>query len=382
MFSRYPGPSEGLYTVNPLHMCVRQPLNVDDEDLCDGMEHSQINKPLSQPTVMSYNLQRIRLAKICLEITESTPFNIRGLTHERIIEIDGKIEAFINTVPEFLKLDEHRTSVATTNVDPVDRFSPGIVIQRYILNSLLLAQRCKFHLQYLGRMSSAAEKNSVEYNASREICLNTARLIIRLERALEHENVAFAKVRLKFSGVLYCVFMATMVLALDLCLNKRATTKGNNPNCEEHGYNQSESVDEERKAELVHACRILAQARQESLMAARVLDSLLRTLKRHQLAIPSLDRPSTATGDGPKTLSSSAVNMPTDSPITAPTTVDDELKSMDDGIAIASTAGHKDIVNDLPDLSYLDELWNTFNDGIDFETLCQGGWFSGMDSQF
>jgi hypothetical protein len=382
MFSRYPGPSEGLYTVNPHHMCVRQPLNADDEDLCDGMEYSQMNKPLSEPTVMSYNLQRMRLAKICLEITESTPFNIRGLTHERIVEIDGKIEAFINTVPEFLRLDEHMTSVARTNGEVVDRFSPGIVIQRYILNSLLLAQRCKFHLQYLGRMSSAVEKNSAEYIASRKTCLNTARLIIQLEQALEDENVAFAKVRLKFSGVLYCVFMATMVLGLDLCLNKRATTKVNNPNCDEHGYNQSENVDEGRKAELVHACRILAQAREESPMAAKLLDSLLRALKRHQLTIPSLDRPSTGTADGQKTLSSSEVSMPIDSPITAPTTVDDELKSIGDGIAIALTTGHKDVVNDIPDLSYLDELWNTFNDGIDFETLCQGGWFSGMDSQF
>lgn len=304
------------------------------------------------------------------------------MTHERIVEIDSKIEAFINTMPEFLRLDDTKTPMARANVEMISRFSPGIVIQRYILNSLLLAQRCKFHLQYLGRMSSAAEKNSAEYIASRETCLNTARLIIRLEQALEHENVAFAKVRLKFSGVLYCVFMATMVLGLDLCLNKRAMTKANNPNGEENGYDtQSEPEDEERKVELVLACRILAQAREESPMAAKLLDSLLRTLKKHQLTIPSLDHPSTGTEEGHKALPSSELSMPTDSPITVPTSVDDGLKSIRD-IHIASTAGYKDIVNDIPDLSYLDELWNTFNDGIDFETLCQGGWFSGMDSQF
>lgn len=382
MFTRYPGPSEGIYTVNSLHMRVRQPLHADDEDLFDGMEFSQIDKPLSEPTAMSYNLQRIRLARICLEITDSTPLNNHRLTHERVMEIDTKIEGFIHTLPEFLRPDEYKTPMAITTGDTVDRFSPGIVIQRYILNSLLHAQRCKFHLQYLGQMSSAAEKNSAEYIASREICLNTARLIIRFERALEHENVAFAKVRLKFSGVLYCIFMATMVLGLDLCLNKRSTTKANKPNETQHGHNQSENVDEERKAELVHACRIIAQARRESPMATKLLDSLLKTLKKHQLTIPSLDRPGTDATYCQQTSTSSDVSLATDSPITLQASVDDELNSRDDGIALASTAGLKDAANEMPDLSYLDELWNTFNDGMDFETLCQGGWFSELESTF
>lgn len=382
MFSRYPGPFEGLYTIHPHHMCVRQPLNADDEDLFDGMEVSQVDKPLSQPTGMSYNVQRIRLAKICLEITDSVPFTSRSLTHEQIMDIDHKIESFINTLPEFLRAVENRSSAARTNVGVVDRFSPGIVIQRYILNSLVHAQRCKFHLQYLGQMSSAAEKSSAEYAASREICLNTARSIIRFERALEHESVAFAKVRLKFSGVLYCLFMATMVLGLDLCLNKRSTTKTRNQDVREHGHNQPETVDEERKAELVHACRILAQARKESLMAAKLLDSLFDTLKKHRVTVPPLDLLRTGTTGGQQASSSSDMGMPTDSPATAPTTIDVELDPFDEGIADNPDAGFKDLMSDMPDLPYFDDLWNTFNDGVDFESLYQGGWFSGREPQF
>jgi len=43
-------------------MIVKKPLNLNDEDLVDGM--SQDQKPLSWPTVMSYPLQRIRIAEI------------------------------------------------------------------------------------------------------------------------------------------------------------------------------------------------------------------------------------------------------------------------------------------------------------------------------
>jgi hypothetical protein len=43
-------------------MVVKKPLNLNDEDLVDGM--SQDQKPLSWPTVMSYPLQRIRIAEI------------------------------------------------------------------------------------------------------------------------------------------------------------------------------------------------------------------------------------------------------------------------------------------------------------------------------
>jgi len=363
-------------------MCVRQPLHANDEDLFDGMEASHVDKPLSEPTVMSYNLQRIRLARICLEITDSTPFRSRRLTHEQIMEFDAKIEGFINTLPEFLRPDEYKMPAARTNREAIGRLSPGIVIQRYILNSLLHAQRCKFHLQYLGQMSAAAEQNSTEYLASREICLDTARLIIRFERALEHENVAFAKVRLKFSGVLYCIFMATMVLGLDLCLNKKSTPKAKIPNGAKHGHNQSESIDEERKAEVVHACRILAQARRESPMAAKLLDSLSKTLKKYQLTIPPLDRPSTDTTDCQQASTSSEMTLVTDSPITLPSNVVDELNFRDHGIVVDSTSGLNDTANEMSDISYIDELWSTFNDGIDFEALCQGGWFSDIESTF
>lgn len=381
MFARYPGPFEGLYTIHPHHMCVRQPLNIDDADLFDGMDLSQIDRPLSQPTEMSYNIQRIRLARICLEITDSVPFNDRSFTHEKIMTIDKKIQDFINTLPDFLRLDDNRPSVARKGGE-VDRFSRGIVIQRYIINSLLHAQRCKFHLQYLGQMSTAIDKNSREYKASREICLTTARSIIRFEQALEHESSAFAKVRLKFSGILYCLFMATMVLGLDLCLNKPLSAKAKTSIGRGHRRNQSETFDEERKAELVHACRILALARKESLMASKLLDSLLNTLKKHQVTVPPLDLVKTGTRVGQEASLPLGTSMPTDSPVTVQTSTEEEMSSSVQDTASNPNIALKDLVDDIPDLSYFDELWNTFNDGMDFEALCQGDWFSGREPQF
>lgn len=54
MLSRYAGPQEGVYTIDPRHMAANHPLNVNDEDLVDG--NSVTDLPLSHPTSMSYFL--------------------------------------------------------------------------------------------------------------------------------------------------------------------------------------------------------------------------------------------------------------------------------------------------------------------------------------
>ena len=43
-------------------MVVKKPLNINDEELSDGM--SRIEQPLSLPTAMSYSLQKIRVAEM------------------------------------------------------------------------------------------------------------------------------------------------------------------------------------------------------------------------------------------------------------------------------------------------------------------------------
>jgi hypothetical protein len=66
--ARFDAAVRGVYHCYPRQMVVKKPMNLNDEDLVDGM--SQDQKPLSWPTVMSYLLQRIRIAEIMRSLTD------------------------------------------------------------------------------------------------------------------------------------------------------------------------------------------------------------------------------------------------------------------------------------------------------------------------
>ncbi|KAJ5090819.1 hypothetical protein N7532_009503 [Penicillium argentinense] len=158
-FSQFAGPQKGVYTIHPRQMATRKPLNMNDEDLFDGM--GAVGQSIDQPTSMSYCLQRIRLGELCRELTDSEPFATMGTTtpdYQRIKDIDSK-------------------------------------------------------------MSDATDP---KYSYSRDACLEAARMVIRTERQLSTESLPFVLMRLKSSGILHCVCMAIIVLLMDLCLSKSA----------------------------------------------------------------------------------------------------------------------------------------------------------------
>jgi hypothetical protein len=83
--ARFAAAVRGVYHCHPRQMAVKKPLNLNDEDLVDGM--SQDQKPLSWPTVMSYPLQRIRIAEIMRSLIDRNALTMSyagGLSHNAI----------------------------------------------------------------------------------------------------------------------------------------------------------------------------------------------------------------------------------------------------------------------------------------------------------
>lgn len=328
MFSRYPGPHEGSYTVNPKHMKVNKPCNTNDDDLKDRVR--TVNRPLSQPTSMSYFLQRVKLAELCRGFTDSASSvdaGLNGAVHSQILEIDAAIEKFVNEMPRFFCLNPDRAD-GCNNLDT--QRAPGIIIQRYILNSLVHAQRCKLHVQLLAQGFA-----DPAYAHSREKCLDAARTIIRTERLLSMENIPFVLIRLKFSGVLYCVFRAIIVLLLDVCLNKGA------------------SDEELRKAEVVQAFSVLEEARSQSTMATKLLESLMSVVRKHRVILPEPIRTSLQEGRLP----AAAQNIGFSGTATT-----SERSGMGE-------IGETDTQKLSLDLSYFDDIWQSFDCEMDIGPL-------------
>jgi hypothetical protein len=259
------GPQGSIYTINPRHMVVNKPRNINDEDLVDGMPTTE--QPLCQPTSMSYFLQRIRMAELCRDFIDRIPLSLsrpENVSYSQVLEIDSAFHKYIKEIPPFFRLDGDSLE-QLSHIDA--RRAPAIIIQRYILNSLVYSLRLKLHLPYLTRCSS-----DPTYLPSRETCLESARHIIQTERMLEKESLPFVLTRLRFSPILQFAFMAVIVPLVDMCVNKCAGAE-----------------EEARKAEMADAFSILQDARDQSAMGANLLDSLMGVLRRYKVSLPVLD---------------------------------------------------------------------------------------------
>ncbi|EEP81635.1 predicted protein [Uncinocarpus reesii 1704] len=257
--ARYGGPGEGVYQVNPRHMIVKKPRNINDVDLVDN--GPQLELPISQPTDMSYFLQRIRLAEISRSIVDHNPMAVisfGGLSYyAHVIAMDFELSEMINNIPSFFHLDRYEANTSS--------MSSGIFIQAYLLNSVIHTQRCKLHLRYL----TSGPNNNPNYASSRATCLTSARQLIRAEAQLERAQHPFVLIRLRLSGMLYGVFLASIALLMDAYINGAGSLQ-----------------DEIRRGDVAEALRIVEGARSHSWAAANLHESLMQVLAKYRAQQP------------------------------------------------------------------------------------------------
>ncbi|UPL02677.1 hypothetical protein LCI18_013611 [Fusarium solani-melongenae] len=243
----------GAYTIHPSQMAVHEPQNIDDEDCIDGEEI--VGRPMDQPTCMSYFLERIRFAEIFRASLESAQFAALSpdtITFKLVQELEARMSRFWDDAPDFLCFNP--------GLSVMDRNPSKITIQGYILNLFVHGQRCRVHLPYLAR-----GQGGPTYTTSRAACVESARLIIRMEMQLEEEEHDFASTRLRMSIVLHHIFLAFLVLLLDICLDT-------------NGPRQIS-----RSPEATVAWRILQDAKAQSQQASTLVEPLGRVMRKHDV---------------------------------------------------------------------------------------------------
>jgi hypothetical protein len=158
---------------------------------------------------MSYFLQRIRIAEIARGIVDNSPMaaTSSGRTgYSQIMRMDFQLDQFIHDIPFFFNLDNYENPEST---------STSIFIHAYLLNLVIHTQRCKLHLRYL----TSGPKHNPAYTTSQDICLKSARKVIRAESQLERAQHPFVLIRLRLSAMLHGVFLASIALLLDAYIN-------------------------------------------------------------------------------------------------------------------------------------------------------------------
>lgn len=236
-------------------MHVRYPQIVSGDLTAQG---DQSNGSESTPTTMSYFLQRIRLSEICRTIVDSIPRfvdDIDMVDYDKIIALDDQFEDLTKSFPVFFHLDEE-SRLRSRGTD--HRF-PHIATQRYLIHLGVLNRRCKLHQPYLIRGFVEPK-----YAFSRDVCLRSARNALEVNRVLEKTKSDLGCAPARFGTVMHHVFMATVVLVMDLCFNK------------------IEGQEEQRQAEVMSACRMLQEAKQDTVLSKMFLDPLMDILQKHR----------------------------------------------------------------------------------------------------
>jgi hypothetical protein len=251
--ARYGGPGASVLQINTLYMTVNKPQHLNDTDLL--VQGPWPSHPVSDPTDMSYFLQRIRLAELSRNIVDHTNANPQQPAHHKnLMAIDAKLEQMINDTPTFLQMRSYQT------VADCSRAS-SFFIQAYMLNSLLHTQRCKLHLTYL---ISGGPSNPT-WASSRDACLSSARELVRAETQLLASRHPFARAPLRPPAILYSVFVASIVLLMDACLNR--------PN----------GLQEEiKRGDLGESLAIIRGAKDYSLAAAKLYEQMMDIVGKYR----------------------------------------------------------------------------------------------------
>ncbi|KAK1460760.1 hypothetical protein CMEL01_15057 [Colletotrichum melonis] len=349
------GPTDGTYNVQPRQMNVNEPRNINDDEA--SLSNKAISMPSDTATTMSCFIRRIQLAGISRSVIDARTPGVPDAEitdYEHVLELDRLFADAIADFPPFLRPD-----------GPIPETAPPYLsLQRDVVLLGFLSRRARLHRPFL-----LHDKQDAQYQSSREICLSSARTVLAIATRLLKVSQTREPVQTFSSRAIGCrlgcvighMFMACTILALHSGgVSSREGLADGKEAC------LVSDASAELHAEVVQACRALALAGKESVIAAQLVQNLTGVLRRYRVqgmddAVPSEvedDRESVDAGlstDDPEAVATAGLRTVYD----------------DGGSAEKSSLAGEDVLG-------LDSLWNDLlGDANTF------GWdqlFAGLDS--
>ena len=264
---------EGTYIAHPQQMRVRLPRNISDDVLDHGSTTEDL--PLTHPTSMAYPLQRIRMGEISRNIVDTLRFGISDASehdYSQVMALDKRLQHFLEDLPVFLRLDPESLHKSQYILEQY----PYFAMQAYIINIGAHSNRCKLHQPFLVRST-----DKTKYRESVDICLASATEVIKINKSIRENPTQYIPKKLKVVGMLHHMFLATVVLVMDLCFNRADT----------------DSEDNARSSVVANAISMLEEAKDHSLSVQKFLDSLMDALKKHHVGLVDESKPAEVTSN-------------------------------------------------------------------------------------
>ncbi|KAL1625223.1 hypothetical protein SLS56_007418 [Neofusicoccum ribis] len=281
------GHPEGTYFIQPRHMRVDLPLNMDDKDIpIDGRIG---NTDLTKPTSMSFFLQQIRLAELCRTITDQLPpFLVpsHNLEYDIALDMDAKFQTFLDDLPVFFRLDPASRSSSLQIVAD----NPHMISQRNMIHIELHIRRSKLHQPLLFKGMSDAR-----YARSRELCLASAYTVLEVSHRGELEDGASEFFPTRLAAIIHHIFMAAMILVMELSYNKQAyNARGREAGAAAAPQQQQAA---HYRAAIMEACTMLERAAKNSRMADNLLQTFTHILYKHSISVSTEGRGAPGNGN-------------------------------------------------------------------------------------
>ncbi|RKU41137.1 hypothetical protein DL546_000940 [Coniochaeta pulveracea] len=246
------GPFDTIYFVQPNRIWTNLPLNINDDDLDKPHKHE---RPLSEPTSMSYNLHRLKIAEIARCISDEMPRDANDATCELILSLDSRLESFIQSLPAFFRV-EIADSEETARID---RAYPHTPMQRLLINFLVNLMRCKLHFPFLPGHPSRAL-----HAFSQDASLKAARRVLSVYHEMNMTHITHSSDFMKLQGIVFHMFTGALILATNLCCNR--------PEGQER---------DRQTSELMEVLRQLDGIKQYSQSASKFLETLTQLLTKY-----------------------------------------------------------------------------------------------------
>ncbi|KAL4942000.1 hypothetical protein BDV06DRAFT_235717 [Aspergillus oleicola] len=246
------GPQEWTYIVNPAFIHTDKPANLDDAEV--GYLPS---KPATTPTVMSYFLERLKLAETCRHIIDTLSYEQlsgKEVEYSNILELDRKMQQAREAAPDFFCL----APASRQRYTSLYQERPTLGWQRCLLQQAWYSRICRLHRPFFIRGA-----RDPTYSYSYVTGLSAARKVLEIKRIMDEDEPRFETYSSSIWCVVHQVFMAVAMLVLDVC------------------YNKDDLLDEKRREEALDACRMLRKAQQSSALVKEGIDAMMGVLKQH-----------------------------------------------------------------------------------------------------
>ncbi|RBA11088.1 hypothetical protein FPRO05_04261 [Fusarium proliferatum] len=252
--SKAEGTSGATYLIQPNLISTNLPRHIDDADLSNS---NYKERPLSEPSTISYNLQRIKVAEVVRCISDLMPHDPSEASCELLLSLDAKLDSVLCELPNFFRAE----LADSEETKQIDNAYPHIPMQRLLINLLINIFRCGLHFPYLpGRVNKAL------HAFSRQASLKAARAVLSSQRGLTMKDMLHSADFMKIQGTIFHMFIGALVLTTDICCNQDGQTQ---------------------VSELIEVLKKLDNIKDHSKMAAKLLDILTQLLVSYGVWSPS-----------------------------------------------------------------------------------------------